>query len=306
MNSLRITKAHGTGNDFVIVDDLQGRMDLDSETVRRLCDRHFGVGADGLIRLAPADRDDVAFFMDYRNSDGTIAEMCGNGIRCSTKYLADRGLLKSSLDPARRQVNVQTRSGIRQVTYELGNDALVTTVEVNMGLPSFEPARVPLAPEFAEALQIPVDLTRSRERLNINAVSMGNPHAVIFGSDPGEIDVAGIGGEIETSTMFPEGANVEFVEVVDASHLKMRVWERGVGETLACGSGACAAFAAARELSMVDDSVTLSLPGGELDLRWDGTIMMSGPAVEVFEAVVDLDVIGHLDSHGPIQSKGNT
>lgn len=297
MNSLRITKAHGTGNDFVIIDDLAGRVDLNAETVRLLCNRHFGVGADGLIRLAPADGSGAAFFMDYRNSDGSIAEMCGNGIRCSTKYLVDRGLLTSSHDAARRRVTVQTRAGIREVTYELGNDDLVTKVEVDMGPPSFEPTGVPLAPEFNDALQVPIHLTRSNETLQVNAVSMGNPHAVVFGTDPDEIDVAAIGREIETSAMFPEGANVEFVEVVDASRMKMRVWERGVGETLACGSGACAAFAAARELSMVDDSVSLSLPGGVLSLRWDGTIMMSGPAVEVFEAVVDLDAITQFDSH---------
>lgn len=294
MNSLQITKAHGTGNDFVIIDDLQGRLDLDSDTVRRLCDRHFGVGADGLIRLAPADENSAAFFMDYRNSDGTAAEMCGNGIRCSTKYLVDRGLLTSSHDPNLRQVSVQTRSGIRRVTYELGDDALVTTVEVNMGKPNFDPPGVPLAPEFTEVFQIPIQLNREREAFRVNAVSMGNPHAVIFESDLDEIDVAAIGSRIETSAMFPEGANVEFVDVLDASHMKMRVWERGVGETLACGSGACAAFAVARELCLIGDSATISLPGGELSLRWDGTIMMSGPAAEVFEAVVDLDAIGHL------------
>lgn len=297
VNSLRITKAHGTGNDFVIIDDLQGRIDLDPDTVRRLCDRHFGVGADGLIRLAPADQTGAAFFMDYRNSDGTIAEMCGNGIRCSTKYLVDRGLLTSSHNPSLRQVSVQTRSGIRQVTYELNDENLVASVEVNMGPPSFDPARIPLAPEFNEALQVPVDLTQPAQSLHLNAVSMGNPHAVIFGSDPEKTEVAAIGREIEESPMFPEGANVEFVEVVNRSHMKMRVWERGIGETLACGSGACAAFAAARELSMIDDSASVSLPGGELKLRWDGTIMMSGPAVEVFEAVIDLDAIARIESH---------
>lgn len=297
MNSLPITKAHGTGNDFVLVEDLDGHLEIDADLVRQLCDRNFGVGADGLIRLAPADEDAAAFFMDYRNSDGSIAEMCGNGIRCSTKYLIDRGLLTSSHDRARRRVGVQTRSGVRQVTYELGGDDLVSTVEVDMGPPSFEPASVPLAPDFAESLQVPFESIHAGERLRLNAVSMGNPHAVVFGPDPVGIDVASVGREIEKSAIFPEGANVEFVEVVSSSHLKMRVWERGVGETLACGSGACAAFAAARELEMVGDSVTLSLPGGELRLRWDGTIMMAGPAVEVFDAVVNLDTLGAPTYH---------
>lgn len=289
MNPLRITKAHGTGNDFVIIEDLDDSLDLDVNAVARICDRHFGVGADGLIRITASTADSTDFFMDYKNADGSIAEMCGNGIRCLTKFVVDRGHASPAIGGRAGDLLIGTRAGTRRVTYELASDGLVHRVEVDMGKPEFSRELIPMTGEAESGLEARIHVEELGKEFTLHGVSMGNPHAVIFGDDPDHIDVARIGYGIEHSSLFPDGVNVEFVKVLSRTSMKMRVWERGVGETLACGTGACAAFAAARELNLIEDSISLTLPGGELALRWDESIMMAGPAVEVFEAEIDLD-----------------
>lgn len=288
MERLSVTKAHGTGNDFVVIGDPDDTIDVDPELVRALCSRHFGVGADGLIRITRGKSGN--WFMDYRNSDGSVAEMCGNGIRCMTKYLVDRGWTSSSDPISGNSLTIETRAGPRSVTYTLGPDEKVESVEVDMGEPHFERDLIPMIGDTQTVLGIRLDVAPVGTSLTVSAVSMGNPHAVIFVDDLETVDVSKLGPAVERHPYFPEGSNVEFVSVLATDRIEMRVWERGVGETLSCGTGACAAFAVSRQLGYVDEEAVTSLPGGNLHIRWDHqSIKMAGPAVEVFDAEVNLE-----------------
>jgi len=275
-DEVRFTKYQGTGNDFVMILDLDDDRPLIEEEVAALCDRRFGVGADGLIRLVRGR--DVAFFMDYRNADGSLAEMCGNGIRCVARLAIDEHLVDG------RSFDVATRAGIKHV------DVLPDgRVSVSMGVPAFARSAIPMrGPAWETFLAEPFDVGGGLT-VKASAVSMGNPHLVLFvDDDPVRFHVAHIGAALERHELFPEGVNVEFVHAA-GDVVVARVWERGSGETMACGSGACAAAVAANEAGLVPAHTIVRFPGGDLEVerRDDGGVLLTGPAARVYGGVVD-------------------
>jgi diaminopimelate epimerase len=267
---VEFVKAHGTGNDFVVVEDLTNRYELTPELVRVVCDRHFGVGADGLIRIAPGT--DAPFFMDYRNADGSPAEMCGNGVRVVGKYLGDRGHVGGSFD-------LETRAGVKHLELHADDHGCIDRVTVAMGPPVLEDERT---------------LEADGEPVTATVLSMGNPHAVVFVEDVDKAPVATLGPALETHTAFlPARTNVEFAQVVDRATVRQRTWERGVGETLACGTGACAVAVAAQVKGLAGHPVVIELRGGRLELDWTpgGTVRMTGPAREVAHGTLTDDLL---------------
>jgi len=277
---LRIWKYHGTGNDFVMLEDLADERTLSAELVAALCDRRFGVGADGVIRVTRGRERGEDFFMDYRNADGSLAEMCGNGIRCLGKMVLEHGLTDAT------ELRVGTRGGTKDLALDIGG-GVVRSVTVGMGAPAFERGRIPMAgPADERFLGQPFE-TDGRT-FTATAVSMGNPHLVLLlGEGPATLDVPAIGSRIEHDTRFPEKTNVEFV-AVDGDELEARVWERGSGETMACGTGACAALVAANEAGLVPARARVRFPGGTLVVeRTDDGVLLTGPAERVFAATLE-------------------
>lgn len=282
-------KAHATANDFVVLDDRHGDLGLSPALVRALCDRRRGVGADGILRLAaPRGSDGAAdVFMDYRNADGSVVETCGNGLRVTAKYLVDRDLVTA----ADGTVRVGTRAGVRTAHVERGGDGLVRSVTVEMGRPGFRAAAIPFGTDGAVVPEVAtVDV--AGEAVALSPVSIGNPHAVVAVEDVDEAPVGTLGPALERHARFPEGTNVEFVQALGERHVRLRVWERGVGETASCGSGACAAVVALSRRGIVTGEVEVESPGGRVIVRWDreetgaasgagGTVWLRGPAVEV-------------------------
>jgi diaminopimelate epimerase len=281
---MRFAKYQGIGNDFVMLADPRDELELTPRLVRALSNRHFGIGADGVIRVAPGV-DGADLSMDYLNSDGSIGEMCGNGIRCLALFAREEGMTDAT------HMQVATRAGL--MTIEVGENG---RVRVDMGAPIFEPAAIPIRWEGTEALHAKLEV--DGEVVEATCLSMGNPHAVLFVDDPERAPVATLGPRLETHEAFPNRANVEFVRVVSPERVEMRVWERGVGETLACGTGACAAAVASRLIGGADAAMVVSLPGGELEIEWEGSleddkpVFMTGPAVRSFEGEVDLEEMG--------------
>jgi len=294
VNGLAFTKAHGTGNDFVVIADLSDRIDLSASLVRALCDRRTGVGADGVIRIGPGDGT-AAVFMDYRNGDGSIVEMCGNGVRVVAKHVVDHGMVVAG-DSGRLVIG--TRAGVRPVTVHVGADGTVGDVTVDMGPPVFDPARVPFAAtdphaDDADHHQLTID----GDAVRLAVVSMGNPHAVIEVDDVAHAPVARIGSALQRHDGFPEQVNVGFVQRIDEASVQLRVYERGVGETMACGTGACAAVAVLQRDGLVGDAVLVDVRGGRLHIATgpEGHLMMTGAAVEVAHGTLDsrwLDAAG--------------
>ncbi len=278
---MRIAKYHGTGNDFVLVEDLRDEHPVPPALIRALCDRHRGVGADGLIRIVRADGAD--FFMDYWNSSGETAQMCGNGIRCLAKYVFDRGVT------GRDEIDVDTRAGVKHLTLET-SDGHVERVTVDMGPPAFRRSEIPMDGDpDGTFLGEPFEVLGRTYRAS--AVSMGNPHLVLFLQpevDLGAADVPRIGSTIEHLPVFPERTNVEFVQARDG-RLSMRVWERGSGETMACGTGACAVLVASNLAGLAKRAADIDVPGGSLRIDWrdDDHVFLTGPATFVFEAELD-------------------
>ena len=278
MDELRFWKYHGTGNDFVLIEDVAGRFELGEELARRLCDRRFGIGADGVIRVAPSD--DADFFMDHRNSDGSHAQMCGNGIRCLGKLVFDRGLIE------RTEIRVDTRSGVKTLRCTSRTVSSARSPWA-WGRPGSRAARCrwpATRPSRSSASR-----SSRRAQLQGDRVSMGNPHLVLFvEEDPDDVDVPRIGPLVEHDERFPERTNVEFV-AVQGDGVKVRVWERGAGETLACGTGACAAVVAANEAGLVPAKAPARFPGGLLQIERleDDEVLLTGPAVRVAEGVLD-------------------
>jgi diaminopimelate epimerase len=274
---LRFAKYQGTGNDFVMLADPRDELELTPSLVRRLCDRRFGIGADGVIRVAPSERAD--FFMDYINSDGSLSEMCGNGIRCLAVFARTEGLTNEDV------IDVDTRSGVKSVTVE--GDA----VRVNMGAPIFDPEAIPVVATGPDALHTKLQL--DDEVVEAAVLSMGNPHAVLFVESAAGAPVTTLGPRLETHPAFPNKANIEFVTVDAPDRISLRVWERGARETLACGTGACAGAVGARLLRDAEPKITAGLRGGELQIEWAGSltdekpVFMTGPAVEVFTGELD-------------------
>jgi diaminopimelate epimerase len=268
-------KYQGTGNDFVLIDGLAGLEGLPerdwAELARRICDRHYGVGGDGLILVLPGETTD--FRMRILNADGSEPEMCGNGLRCFARYLADAGRAPRGPFP------VETGAGV--LVPEVLPDG---RVRIDMGPPILERQRIPMGgARTAQVLEEPVEA--GDRTFPVTAVSMGNPHAVVFVPDVAAVPLADWGPRLERHALFPAGANVEFVQVVDRRTARMRVWERGAGPTLACGTGACATLVAGVLTERLDDEAVIHLPGGPLEIAWkaDNHVWMTGPASFVFE-----------------------
>ena len=269
-------KMHGTLNDFVVFHDLEGKVKLSSTQIAHICHRHGGVGSDGLIVVRAGDKAD--FFMDYYNSDGAMAEMCGNGIRCLAKYAYDNGLT------AKTELLVETRAGTKQLQLFKDRDGAVSRIRVDMGVPVFDPALIPVGiAGTGPVIDYPL-LVQGRE-FKCSMVSMGNPHCVIVPEQDVDEMPKVYGPEIEIHPLFPAKTNVEFIRAKDRKGIKMRVWERGCGETWSCGTGACAAAVVSRLKDLTDEAVTVELLGGELQIEWKGhnsSVLMTGPAVVSF------------------------
>ena len=275
---IEFVKSHGAGNDFVLIEDLEDRFGvLTPDLVAALCDRHKGVGADGLIRITRSPNAD--FFMDYYNADGGVAEMCGNGIRCLAKYVADRGITAADT------LRVETRAGVKDLVLYRDDTGLVDRVRVDMGAPILERERIPVAGD-GDPLHVVLDVGGTR--FEAACVSMGNPHAVVFVDRLAGIPVERFGPALETDPAFPAKTNVEFTEVLSPSEVRVRVWERGVGETQACGTGACATAVAGSLRGLTGRNVAVRMPGGTLDIEWtEETTYLTGPVVEVFSGTLD-------------------
>ncbi|WP_341930957.1 diaminopimelate epimerase [Methyloversatilis discipulorum] len=275
---LRFSKMHGLGNDFVVIDAIRQRVDLTPDQVRFLADRHFGVGCDQLLVVERAQQPGVDFRYRIFNADGGEVEQCGNGARCFVRFVREQGLTD------KREIRVETKSGV--ITLTAADDVNVT---VNMGVPVFEPARIPFQSD-SDAFVQPLDVAGSA--VPITAVSMGNPHAVQVVADVDRAPVGLQGPLIESHPRFPARVNAGFMQVVDAHHIRLRVYERGAGETLACGTGACAAVVAGIVRNLLESPVRVSTRGGELNIAWAGEgqpVLMTGPAVTVFEADIHLE-----------------
>ncbi len=272
---MKFTKMHGIGNDYVYINCFSETVPDPTALAVKISDRHFGVGSDGLILICPSDKAD--FKMDMYNADGSQAQMCGNGIRCVGKYVHDRGLTNKTT------VTVETLGGIKNLQLHLEEDRVVS-VTVDMGEPVLAPEKIPVAGDGADFVSQP--LTIMGEIWSVTAVSMGNPHAVVYVYDLDALDLPKLGPKFEHHSAFPERTNTEFVRIVDRTHLKMRVWERGAGETMACGTGACAVLTASVLTGRTDRHATISLLGGDLEITWDEAtnhIFMTGPAEFVFD-----------------------
>jgi diaminopimelate epimerase len=271
---------HGLGNDFVVIDACSQQVTLTPQQIRRIADRHFGVGCDQLLLVEPATVPDADFRYRIFNADGGEVEQCGNGARCFVRFVHDHGLT------ANREIRVQTAGGL--IAPRLETDGLVT---VDMGPPRFAPATIPFAAD-EEALTYALEV--DDRTLTISALSMGNPHAVQIVDDVTTAPVASLGPLIEVHPRFPQRVNAGFMQIVDAHHIRLRVFERGSGETLACGTGACAAAVAGIRLGLLQSPVRVATRGGELVIRWDGgnaPVWMTGPAATVFEGELDIDAL---------------
>ncbi len=275
---LEFSKMHGLGNDFMVVDLISQRLDLNADLVKKLADPHFGIGFDQLLIVEAPTRPDVDFRYRIFNADGYEVAQCGNGARCFGRFVRDRKLTRKHV------LRVETASGI--IVIKVQEDNRVT---VDMGLARLEPIDIPfIAP--ARSLTYQVDV--NGETLEVGAVSMGNPHVILRVTDVDTALVSSLGPALETHPRFPERVNVGFMQVVDRSTLRLRVFERGAGETLACGTGACAAVVSARLQDLVNEHVRVVLPGGELDIHYAGEghpVMMTGPASRVFDGIVRLN-----------------
>lgn len=272
VDTLPFTKMHSLGNDFVMLDGVSTSLTLSPEVIRRIADRHHGVGCDQLIVAEPC-ADGADFFMRIYNTDGSESGQCGNGARCFSRFVREQGLTEKT------HLEIQT-IGTR-FTLSAGTEG---EVSAELEAPIFEPEKIPFrAAEVSDGYSLLV----AGQSLRIGVASLGNPHAVLLVEDIDEAPVTKTGPAIEHHPDFPERTNVGFVEIKDRTHLKLRVWERGVGETLACGSGACAAVSVCRRWDLIDDSVRVTLPGGALEIAWpgDGPIFMAGPTERVFDGL---------------------
>lgn len=284
---LEFAKYQGIGNDFVMLSDPHDELKLTADLAARLCDRRFGIGADGVIRVAPG-RGGAELFMDYLNSDGSTGEMCGNGIRCLALFARHEGLSSSE------RMVVGTKAGDKIV--EMSGEQ----VRVDMGAPIFDPALIPVRWDGADALQMKPEMDTdivTDDVIELACLSMGNPHAVLFTTNVEAAPVRSLGPLLERHPAFPQGTNVLFVDPSSSTEIRMRVWERGSGETLACGTGACAAAVASRLLAGAPEKSIVVLPGGRLHIEWDGSVererpvFMTGPAQRSFAGAVELESI---------------
>ena len=282
---MKFTKMQGIGNDYVYINCFEETVKDPSAVARFVSDRHFGIGSDGLILIRPSQVADCE--MDMYNLDGSQGAMCGNGIRCVAKYVYDYGIVK------KENISVSTKSGIKYLDLTV-RDGKVALVRVNMGSPVLTASQIPVVSSTEEMINAPLKV--NGETYYITAVSMGNPHAIVYMTDVDHLDIGEIGPYFENHMAFPDRVNTEFVEVLDDHTLKMRVWERGSGETLACGTGACAVAVASILNGHVDGEkpVTVKLLGGDLEIFWDrqeNLVYMTGPAAIVFDGEIDLSFL---------------
>ncbi len=285
-------KMEGLGNDFILLDnrkesiaggDADEQKKIYADLARKLCSRNFGIGADGIILILPSESEDVGFRIF--NADGSEAQMCGNGMRCFARHLFENGIMTQT------RFNVETLAGKVVPELILNADGSVQAICVDMGEPILEPQKIPFQSTDSQFQAINRPVTVNGTAFNLTAVSMGNPHAVIFVDNVTDTEVETYGRAIENHPLFPEKTNVEFIEVVDPRKMKMRVWERGAGETLACGTGACAALVAANLNGKTGREATIHLRGGDLTIEWresNNHIYKTGPATSVFKGRIDL------------------
>ena len=277
---LQFTKMHGLGNDYVYMDAINQKIEERNELAKFVSDRHFGIGSDGLILICPSEKAD--FRMQMFNQDGSEAEMCGNGIRCVGKFVYDKGLTN------KETITVETLAGIKTLVMTAKNGK-IETARVDMGKPILEPEKIPVISDENPVKNL--KLNEGEKEFTFTCVSMGNPHAVTFiKEDVNKFDICKYGAKLEINNVFPKKANIEFINVIDNKTLKMRVWERGAGETLACGTGACASVVAAILNGYTKRDVTVHLLGGDLKIKWDENdnhVYMTGPATTVFEGKID-------------------
>lgn len=274
---IAFTKMHGLGNDFLVFDATAAPIPLTSTQIQWLADRHFGVGCDQLLFVETSDKPGVDFRYRIFNADGQEVQQCGNGARCFARFVHDRGLTDKDT------LVVETKAGLIYPHIQANGE-----VTVDMGPPRFEPAAIPF---LATEIALQYSLTSGTDTYNVGVVSMGNPHAVLMVETVAKAPVASLGSQLTRHPAFPEGANISFLQICDRAHVKLRVYERGVGETLACGTGACAAVVIGQRWGYLDNAVTVELPGGHLHIGWAGpgtSVWMTGAAVCVFEGVIDL------------------
>lgn len=275
---MKFTKMHGIGNDYVYVNCFKEKVENPNETAKSVSDRHFGVGSDGLILIKPSEVAD--FQMDMYNSDGSQGAMCGNGIRCVAKYVYDYGLTDKTT------ISIETKSGIKYLDLTVENGKVVL-VKVNMGEPDIAAANIPIISDKETVINQPI--TVGDVTYHMTGVSMGNPHAVVYIEDVRGLDIEKTGPQFENHPVFPDRVNTEFCRVLDRSTVEMRVWERGAGETLACGTGACAVAVASILNGYTENEVTVKLLGGDLKIFWDrqeNLVYMTGPASTVFDGEI--------------------
>ena len=277
---MKFTKMHGLGNDYVYVNCFEEKIDNPPAVARFVSDRHFGIGSDGLIMINPSKTAD--FEMEMYNADGSRGEMCGNGIRCVAKYVYDYGLTDKT------QISVETLGGIKYLDLAV-EDGKVSLVKVDMGKPELEADRIPIISEREQVIDEPIEV--DGKEYHMTGVSMGNPHTVIYVDDVKGLDLEKIGPKFENHERFPKRINTEFVHCIDRQTVEMRVWERGSGETLACGTGACAVAVSSILNNLTATQVTVKLLGGDLQIEWDrekDRVFMTGPATVVFDGVIDI------------------
>lgn len=302
---MKFTKMHGAGNDYVYVDCTKNDLNNPSEIAIKVSDRHFGIGSDGLILIKPSDKAD--FFMDMYNADGSRGKMCGNGIRCVGKFVYDNKLTDKTT------VTIDTLSGVKTIKLNIGSDGKVESARVNMGAPVLQPSQVPVditelesyknmskeqmqkEKEYVTEPVVSEHIKVNDKEYEVTCVSMGNPHAIVYLDNDINIkkfEIEKIGPAFENHKAFPDRINTEFIQVMDKDNLNMRVWERGSGETLACGTGACASLVATVLNGKCNDTATLHLLGGDLKITWDkkdNTVYLEGPAKTVFTGEIELD-----------------
>lgn len=287
---MKFTKMHGCGNDYIYINGFVQHLDADRKPalVRQLSDRHFGIGGDGVIFINPGKN--AEFEMEMYNADGTRAQMCGNGIRCVAKYVYDYGFTSKT------NITIESFGKVKYLELTLGSDNKVSTVRVNMGAPVLRAAEIPVISDNEQVVSEEIEVNGRIYRMT--CVSMGNPHAVVFmndildgkGLDIKDFDIEAVGPYFENHARFPERTNTEFVRIIDQNNVQMRVWERGTGETLACGTGCCATTVACVLNGMTDTKVNVRVLGGEIFCEWDrqdNLIYMTGPAVTVFDGEID-------------------
>ena len=277
---MKFTKMEGLGNDYVYVNCFRETVDNPSEVAKKVSDRHFGIGSDGLILIRPSEVAD--FRMDMYNADGSQAEMCGNGIRCVAKYVYDYGLTDKT------SISIETLAGIKYLDLQV-TDGKVSLITVNMGSPELVPDKVPVISDSKRVVDEPIEVGGTTYKMT--CVSMGNPHCIVFVEDTASFPLETVGPLFENHERFPKRVNTEFIQLLDRKTVNMRVWERGSGETLACGTGACASAVACILNGLTENEITLHLLGGDLIVRWDqeeNLVYMTGPARVVFDGEIVL------------------